>query len=182
MPDDLITGAGAGIGGASALLLVERGWKVGAYDLKGVFYGCRAVFPHLQPGAKIVNMCSTSAIYGTSDMATYSATKFGVRGITEALNLEWGESGITVESIWPLYVKTGMLDNVCTDGTDRLGIRLTADDVAAEVADVVERPRGKVARLHTPVGLQTKIMFALSHFSPVCPLVHHYTRVYYAHF
>ena len=233
MPNVLITGAGAGIGRATALLLAERGWKVGAYDLKdhphealhtgvldvtkpedweagiadfeakvgqidvlvnnagilyggafmkegsyekdsatvdvnlkGVLYGCRAAFPHLKPGAKIVNMCSASAIYGTPDMATYSATKFGVRGITEALNLEWEESGITVESIWPLYVKTGMLDNVRTDGTDRLGIRLTADDVAAEVADVVERPRGKVAQVHTPVGLQTKFMFALSHFSP----------------
>ena len=89
-----------------------------------------------------------------------------MRGITEALNLEWEEDGITVEALWPLYAKTGMLDNVRTTGTDRMGVRLTADHVAKEVADVVERKRGRLSQVHTPVGRQAKVMFALSHFSP----------------
>jgi len=136
-------------------------------NVKGVLYGCRAVYPHLRPGAKVLNVCSASAIYGTPDMAAYSSSKFAVRGITEALDLEWEESGITVEDVWPLYVKTAMLDNVRTTGTDRLGVRLTSQDVAKAIADVAQRPRGPVARPHNPVGLQAKLLHAGSQFSPV---------------
>lgn len=136
-------------------------------NVKGVLYGCRAVYPHLKPGAKVLNMCSASAIYGTPDMASYSASKFAVRGITEALNLEWEEKGVTVEAVWPLYVKTSMLEGVRTTGTDRLGVRLTPEQVARSVADLAERSRGFISRPHKPVGLKTAVMFTASHFSPV---------------
>ena len=41
------------------------------------------------PNAVVVNLASASAIYGQAELANYSATKFFVRGITEALDLEW---------------------------------------------------------------------------------------------
>lgn len=137
-------------------------------NVKGVLYGARAAHPYLekQPGAKLVNVASAAAIYGTPDMAVYSATKFAVRGITEALDLEWSEDDITVASVWPLYTKTGMLDGVETSGTKRLGVRLTADDIAVEIANLVEAKRSTPTKVHHPVGLQAKIMFATSHFSP----------------
>lgn len=136
-------------------------------NVKGVLFGCRAAYPHLRPGSKVLNVCSASAIYGTPDMAAYSSSKFAVRGITEALDLEWEEQGIIVEAVWPLYVKTAMLDDVRTTGTDRLGVRLTPEQVAHAIADVAERPRGPVARTHNPVGLQAKVLHAASQFSPV---------------
>ena len=53
-------------------------------NIKGVLYGSRAALPYLKGSrGQVVNLCSASAIYGTPDMATYSATKFAVRGITE---------------------------------------------------------------------------------------------------
>lgn len=146
----------------------ERDAALVDVNVKGVLNGARAAYPYLKrtPGARLVNIASAAAIYGTPDMAVYSTTKFAVRGLTEALNLEWEQDDITVSAVWPLYAKTGMLDGVATSGTKRMGVRLTADDVAEAVADVVERERGRVAKVHHPVGLQTKIMYAASHFSP----------------
>jgi NAD(P)-dependent dehydrogenase (short-subunit alcohol dehydrogenase family) len=45
-----------------------------------------------------------------ADLATYSATKFAVRGLSEALDLEWEKEGISVTAIWPLFVNTAMVD------------------------------------------------------------------------
>lgn len=146
----------------------ERDAALVDVNVKGVLNGSRAAYPYLKktPGARLVNIASAAAIYGTPDMAVYSTTKFAVRGLTEALNLEWEQDDITVSAVWPLYAKTGMLDGVATSGTKKMGIKLTADDIAVAVADVVERERGKVAKVHQPVGLQAKIMYAGSHFSP----------------
>ena len=97
-------------------------------NAKGVVNGLHAAFPYLRstPGSVAVNLASASAIYGQPELATYSATKFFVRGITEALDLEWSRYGIRVIAIWPLYVKTAMTENVHTGTTESLGIRLTA--------------------------------------------------------
>lgn len=128
-------------------------------NVKGVIFGSRAAFPYLkQSRGQVVNICSASAIYGTPDMATYSATKFAVRGITEALEVEWDSYGIDVKAVWPLYVKTGMLDGVETDGTKR-GVRLTADSVAKDIVKVVDHQQGKITKVHFPSGLQTKVMY-----------------------
>ena len=137
-------------------------------NIKGVLFGARAAYPYLkeQSGAKLVNVASTAAIYGTPDMAVYAGTKFAVRGITESDVLEWDQDDITVTSLMPLYAKTGMLDGVETSGTKRLGIKLTAGDIAAAINDVVIADRSTPTKTHHPVGLQAKVMFAFSHFSP----------------
>lgn len=146
----------------------ERDSALVDVNVTGTLNGCRAAHPYLAAAtdARVVNLCSASAIYGTPDMAVYSATKFAVRGITEALDLEWEEDGITVRSVWPLYVRTGMLDGVETSGTKRMGVNLTPEDVAVAVADVVEAKRGTPAKVHFPVGGKTKFLYSGSHFSP----------------
>src|SRR6185312_13848346 len=60
-------------------------------NTKGVVNGLHAAFPYLRttPNSVVVNLASASAIYGQAELATYSATKFFVRGITEALDIEW---------------------------------------------------------------------------------------------
>ena len=122
--------------------------------------GLYAAFPYLRatPRPVVVNLASASAIYGQPELATYSATKFFVRGITEALDIEWDRYDIRVISMWPLYVSTAMTENVKTGTTESLGIHLTAQDVADAIVAAVEPPllRRIIHQVHFPVGRQTK--------------------------
>lgn len=139
-------------------------------NAKGVVNGLHAAFPYLRatPNPVVVNMASASAIYGQAELATYSATKFFVRGLTEALDIEWDRYGIRVISMWPLYVNTAMTENIKTGTTESLGIRLTAQDVADAIIAAVEPPlpRRVVHQVHFPVGLQTKASAFATRFSP----------------
>lgn len=240
----VVTGAAAGIGRATALLLADRGWQVAAYDVDeaglatlpgrirtgrldvtdpaafaaaldelvaatgrldalvnnagillagpfedhdvaahrrqvdvnvgGVLHGLLAAFPHLRDTAAahgratVVNMASASAIHGQPELAAYSATKFYVRGLTEALDLEWRRHGIRVTDLWPLFVDTGMLHGVHTGTTDSLGVHLTSDDVAAAVLTAIDPPllHRLTGRVHVPVGRQAQLLTLASRFSP----------------
>jgi NADP-dependent 3-hydroxy acid dehydrogenase YdfG len=139
-------------------------------NVKGVVNGLHAAFPFLKatPGAVVVNLASASAIYGQAELANYSATKFFVRAITEALNLEWDDHGIRVIDMWPLYVNTAMTRDVKTGTTDSLGIRLTAQDIAEDIVAAVDPtlPRKMLRQVHFPVGVQAKALAAGARFSP----------------
>ena len=139
-------------------------------NCKGVTNGCHAAYPALRdtPGATVINLCSASAIYGQPELAVYSASKFFVRGLTEALDLEWGADDIRVIAMWPLYVQTAMTDGVHTGTTASLGVNLTAEDVVAAIVAAAEP--GPLQRLlhvvHFPVGRQTARMAGAVRFSP----------------
>ena len=139
-------------------------------NTKGVVNGLHAAFPYLRstPKSVVVNLASASAIYGQAELATYSATKFFVRGITEALDIEWSTYGIRVIAMWPLYVKTAMTENIKTGTTESLGINLTAQDVADAIVAAVEPRlfRRVIHQVHFPVGSQTKVSAVASRFSP----------------
>jgi NAD(P)-dependent dehydrogenase (short-subunit alcohol dehydrogenase family) len=139
-------------------------------NTKGVVNGLYAAFPYLKatPGSVVVNLASASAIYGQAELANYSATKFFVRGITEALDLEWNRYGIRVIAMWPLYVQTAMTENVTTGTTQSLGIRLTAQDIADAIVAAVEPSalRRTLRQVHFPVGVQSKALAAGARFSP----------------
>lgn len=139
-------------------------------NAKGVVNGLYAAFPHLRdtPGSVAVNLASASAIYGQPELADYSATKFFVRGITEALDLEWGRYGIRVIAMWPLYVRTAMTDNLKIGTTDSLGIRLTAQDIADAIVAAVEPSalRRALHQVHYPVGAPAKAMATGARFCP----------------
>ena len=61
--------------------------KVIYINTKGVVNGMHTAFPYLRstPRSVVVNLAPASAIYGQAELASYSATKFFVRVITEAL-------------------------------------------------------------------------------------------------
>jgi len=82
-------------------------------NVLGVSNGVHAALPLLKatPGAHIVSMSSSSAIYGVPEEAMYSASKFGVRALTEALSLELEPYDIVVCDVMPPIVHTPMVAN-----------------------------------------------------------------------
>lgn len=82
-------------------------------NVLGVSNGVHAALPLLKatPGAHIVSMSSSAAIYGVPEEAMYSASKFAVRALTEALSLELEPHGITVCDVMPPIVHTPMVAN-----------------------------------------------------------------------
>ncbi|MCT7658816.1 SDR family oxidoreductase [Mycobacterium deserti] len=162
----------AGILRAGRFEEMELGGHFKEIDInaKGVVNGLHTAFPYLRqtPNSVAVNLASASAIYGQAELANYSATKFFVRGVTEALDLEWNRYGIRVIAMWPLYVQTAMTDSVKTGTTDSLGIRLTAQDIADAILAATEpsRLRRAIHQVHFPVGSQAKVLATGARFSP----------------
>ncbi|MBB1024174.1 MULTISPECIES: SDR family oxidoreductase [unclassified Dietzia] len=138
-------------------------------DVLGVTLGAKAAFPYLKatPGSHLVNIASASAIYGQPGIATYSAAKFYVAGLTEALELEWAPHGVRVVGIWPLWAKTALADPKAKT-TRTLGIKITPEQVAEKVWQSVH-PTTLDRRLHRTsysVGEQTTVLANISKFSP----------------
>ena len=168
--DVMINNAGIMKTGRFEEIAVSAHLKEIDINTKGVVNGLHAAFPYLKdtPNSVVVNLASASAIYGQPELANYSATKFFVRGITEALDIEWGRYGIRVIAMWPLYVKTAMTQSIKTGTTESLGIRLTAQDVADAILAAVEPSylRRMIHQVHFPVGAQTKVSAVGARFTP----------------
>ena len=99
--------AGIGTVENTPLELWERVMRVNA---TGAFLTCRAALPHLlEHGVgSIVNIASTLGLRASPDRVSYSASKFAVVGLTQALASEVAERGIRVNCICPSSVRSGM--------------------------------------------------------------------------
>lgn len=167
--DDFVAAAGrldvlvnnAGIAESGEFQEIPAGMHSAIVDVnvKGVMYGCQAVFPYLKESkGSVINMASASAIYGQPELASYSSTKFAVRGLTEALDLEWEKYGVRVLDIWPLFVQTKMVEGLDIKSMKSMGIKLTPKDVAVTI-DKALAHSGHPRKIHWPVGVQAR-MFA----------------------
>ena len=60
-------------------------------NFKAVLTGAYLSLPYLRrsPGSLMFSTSSSSATYGMPQLAVYSATKHAVKGLTEALSIEW---------------------------------------------------------------------------------------------
>jgi len=129
-------------------------------NVRGVIHTIDAAFPYLArtPGARVVAMSSTSAEYGSPEHAVYSATKFFVRGLTEALDIEYRAHGIRVAGIYVPYVQTGMVFDapVKPASIERLGVKIPP----RRVAETVWRAVNERHRVHWRVGLDAKLINA----------------------
>jgi 3alpha(or 20beta)-hydroxysteroid dehydrogenase len=94
-------------------------------NLVGQWLGVKSVIEPMKAagGGAIVNVSSTEGFIGAAGLAAYSASKFGVRGLTKAAARELGKYGIRVNSIHPGAIITAMT---------------TDPDVVAATADSAE--------------------------------------------
>lgn len=83
-------------------------------NLSSMFYCCRAALPYMirKKYGRIVNVSSMWGQVGGSCEVHYSAAKAGVIGLTKALAMEEGLSGITVNCIAPGVIQTDMTSNL----------------------------------------------------------------------
>jgi 3-oxoacyl-[acyl-carrier protein] reductase len=93
-------------------------------NMKGCFLTMKAVIPTMiaQRYGKIVNVGGTFGLRGRALRMAYSASKWGLRGITKAFALEAGPYNINVNSVCPGMVEGPRFDEVCSKKAARLGI------------------------------------------------------------
>jgi 3alpha(or 20beta)-hydroxysteroid dehydrogenase len=112
-------------------------------NLIGTFLGMKAVIPAMKRagGGSIVNISSTEGLAGTVFCGAYTASKFGVRGITKVAAIEYGSDKIRVNSVHPGGIDTPMTRAVMDEeGRKYVGKRVAglkrmgeADEVAGVV-------------------------------------------------
>ncbi len=155
--DVLFNNAGIGTGGHFPDVTPADADRVIAINFGGVVNGIYAALPLLTatPGAVILNTGSASGYYGSAGLAVYSATKFAVRALTEALDVEFARYDIRVRSLMPSFIDTPLLDTV--PGKTNRPIRAQLGGAGLEITPVAEVAAAAWdavhgTRLHTPVG------------------------------
>lgn len=103
-------------------------------NLLGTILGVRTVASAMTTGGSIVNIASTTGLRGHALAAPYSASKFGVRGVTRSAALELGPRGIRVNAVCPGGVDTPMID---ADAADWSEVPIQRPGTSAEVAQLV---------------------------------------------
>lgn len=171
--DVLFNNAGIPLGGSLLENSTEEIERCLDINLKGVLFGAQAAHPHLKktaPGSCLLNTASAAGIYGTPGASVYSATKFGVRAMTESLDGEWAEDGIRVRSLMPSFIDTPLLDHNPNARTNE-GIRQRVRDAGLEITPVEEVAAAAWAavhgeKLHTTVGKTAKTMAFAARWLP----------------
>lgn len=108
-------------------------------NLHGVITGTQLAIERLQPRGSgyIVNIASQAGKAGIPGIATYSATKHAVVGLSEAVKTELRGSGVEVLCVMPTVVNTEL-----TSGVGQRWVKpVEASDVANEIVDAMEVPR-----------------------------------------
>ena len=152
--DILHNNAGIGHAGNIEATTMEDWQRVINVNLLGVAYGVQAFVPRMLAQGRpavVVNTASEAGLVPTARMAPYTASKFGVVGMSEALNAELAPRGIHVIAVCPgiintAIVRTGIIRGEIADIHDKAiafySKRGASPDVVAEaVLNAVEKPR-----------------------------------------
>jgi NAD(P)-dependent dehydrogenase (short-subunit alcohol dehydrogenase family) len=151
----------------------ESDWDLTmAVNLRGAFLCAQAALPHMPDGGRIINIGSNSGLRASAGLGAYSVSKFGIVGLTQALALEVGSRGITVNAVCPgdvfeagswseeLYRITREKLGVASDEEVRrifrqrtaLGADITAEDVAQTVAFLASDQAAHITGQAIPVN------------------------------
>jgi NAD(P)-dependent dehydrogenase (short-subunit alcohol dehydrogenase family) len=142
--DVLVNNAGIGIGAPVAETETKKLDLQLDVNLRAVYLVARDCIPMLKEAAAehgkalMVNTASIAGKYGQGWLAAYSATKFGVVGLSQALHRELSTDGIQVTAICPGFVDTAMTDWVQGVGRDEM---IQPEDIAEGVRFLLRTSR-----------------------------------------
>jgi NAD(P)-dependent dehydrogenase (short-subunit alcohol dehydrogenase family) len=178
VPDVVVNNAGIAIVGPF-LEHTEADWeRIVGVNLLGVARGCRvfgAQMVERGTGGHLVNVASVAAWAPTTALPAYSATKAGVRMLSECLRAELAGAGIGVTAICPGFTSTGIARAARYVGTSPAqegSIREAAAEGLARRKFPPEKValavmRGVLAnKAVVPVNTEAWITYALSRLSP----------------
>jgi len=114
-------------------------------NLSGVFHCTRAAVPHMkaqgdargadETAGAIVNVASIAGLAGNPSLSGYNATKFGLRGFSDAIMKELRPHGIKVSCLYPGSVATGFSDRENPNA-------MSPESIAETVHHVIAAPHG----------------------------------------
>ena len=109
--DILVNNAAIAIGGFPVHEMTDDQWhRLMAVNLTSVFRGCKHALPHMiaQRGGAIINIASAQGHIGLDGWTAYAGAKGAVMAMTRQMAVEFGPSGIRVNSISPGTIATPM--------------------------------------------------------------------------
>lgn len=112
--------AGIGESGWFEDVPYEATMRVVEVNYKAVLTGAYGALPYLKkaPGSLMFTTSSSSATYGMPRLAVYSSTKHAVKGLTEALSVEWRRHGVRVADVLPGLIDTAILTTTPNHSND----------------------------------------------------------------
>ena len=139
----------------------------------GVVHGTNAFLPYLKasPSAHIVNISSIFGLLSLPLQSAYNASKYAVRGFTEALKMEMAGSNIAVHCVHPGGIKTNITNNakVSTNAIPKsqliVDFNKQAKTTAEQAADIILAGIEKKQR-RILVGGDAKILDRIARWFP----------------
>jgi len=173
--DVLINNAGVSSSGRVAELRYETlDWTLGV-NFWGVVHGTKAFLPQLssRPEASLVNISSVYGLLGVPGQAAYCASKFAVRGFTEALRHELHGTPVSVTLVYPGGVRTNIVRNSRSDfGLDREILEQGLREFELQLATSPERAAARIVdgvlakRAHVLIGTDAWVIDRLARWFP----------------
>ncbi len=118
-----------------------------------------ALLPHLrrQPEARVLNIGSALGRLGLPGYAIYSASKFGLRGFSEALRRELAGSSVRVQYLGPRSTRTGFNDRRVDAYNRATGSRADSPEQVAHVALALLQGRAAERFIGFPESLAVRL-------------------------
>lgn len=108
--DYIFNNAGIAVWGPMEEIPIEHWDEIVDINLKGVIYGTSAAYKHMinQGHGHIVNTASLAGLVPSPLLTPYSATKFAVVGLSDALRVEAQNNGVNVTALCPGFIESGI--------------------------------------------------------------------------
>jgi len=154
----LINNAGVALlGRFDEVSLADMEWLF-AINFWGTVRMCKAFLPVLrrEPVAQIVNLSSIFGIVAPAGQTAYAASKFAVRGFSEALRHELEDTGVGVSVVHPGGIRTSIAASARIaaavdpqDAAERVArfdamVRTSPEDAAARIVEGIERRQKRI--------------------------------------